>query len=262
MYDLHCHILPGVDDGSSSFEESMAMARLAEKNGIKAIFATPHYIEDAWNKDVHYNQMVLDKLNLEIRNNGIDIIIYLGNEVYSTFNVLNLLESGEITTLNSSNYLLIELPMYEVPIYVESMIYNLKLAGITPIIAHPERNTKIIDDPNILYSLISKGALGQLNLSSLLGLYGRSVKRTAEILVLHNMIHFVGTDSHKPRESNYEIKKAISILNNLIGNEKTLKLTNCNPEKIVKGINIVVDEPKQYKNKKKIKGIIEKLMRR
>lgn len=245
MYDLHCHILPGVDDGSSSFEESVAMARMAEKNGIKAIFATPHYIEDVWNKDVLYNQMILDKLNLELRNNDINVKIYLGNEVYSTFNVLNLLESEEITTLNNSSYILIELPMHEVPIYVESMIYSLKLAGITPIIAHPERNTRIIDDPNILYSLISKGALGQLNLSSLLGLYGRRVKKTAKVIVKHNMIHFVGTDSHKPMESNYKINKTTRILNKLIGSEKTLKLTSCNPEKIAEGINIVVEEPKK-----------------
>lgn len=249
MYDIHCHILPGIDDGASSLEEAINMAIMAKNNGIKAIFATPHYIEGAGFKDAISNKETLDKLNSELCNRGIDIKIYHGCELYSTPDVLKLLEKGQIITLNHSSYMLIELPMHDVPMYVQTMIYNLKVKGITPIIAHPERYTKIIEDPNTLHMLILRGALAQLNLPSILGIYGENVRNTAEILLMHDMIHFVGTDAHKPSKRYYNIGEAIDILNNLIGREKALKITDLNPEEIIKGVNIEIDEPKPYKLK-------------
>lgn len=260
MYDMHCHILPEVDDGASSFEEAIKMAIMAKENGIKAIFATPHYIEGVGYKDSIHNKEVLKKLNLELEKRQVDINIYLGCEVYSAPNLLRLLEEEQITTLNYSRYMLVELPMYDIPIYIETMIYNLKLKGITPIIAHPERNAKIMDDPNILYTFVSKGALAQLNLPSLLGMYGERVKETTEILVKHDMIHFVGTDAHRPGKRYYDIDNAIDILNNLIGREKTSRITTVNPESIITGINIEIDEPKPYKPKKGLKRLLGKIM--
>lgn len=260
MYDVHCHILPGVDDGAISLEESVDMAIMAKDNGIQAIFATPHYIEGAGYKDAKHNKEVLDTLTSELNNRNIDIKVYLGCEVYSTLDVLKLLDKNEITTLNYSDYMLIELPMHDVPIYTESMIYNLKLKGITPIIAHPERNTRIIEEPNILHNLITKGALAQLNLPSLLGTYGQSVRETAEILLKHDMIHFVGTDAHRPSKRYYKIRETENILNMLIGKEKTLRIMKYNPEKIINGGYIEVDEPKLYKPEKGIKKFLKRFV--
>lgn len=262
MYDLHCHILPEVDDGANSMEEAINMAIMAKENGIEVIFATPHYIEGIGYKDSNHNREILEKLNFELKKREIDIKIYLGCEVYSTFDALKLLEKGLITTLNNSNYMLIELPMHDVPIYIESMIYNLELKGITPIIAHPERNTKIIENPNILYTLISKGALVQLNLPSLLGMYGEGVKDTAEILFKHDMIHFVGTDAHKPSERYYRISETIDILNSLIGREKTLKIIESNPDAIITGTNLEIDEPKLYKPEKGVRKLLRRFIRK
>lgn len=260
MYDMHCHILPEVDDGARSIEEAVNMAMMAKENGIKGIFATSHYIEGSGYKDSVYNRGVLNKLNTELINRDIDIKIYLGCEVYSTLNILKLLEKEQITTLNNSRYILIELPMHDVPIFIEAMIYNLKLKGITPIIAHPERNTKIIETPNILHGFIMKGALAQLNLPSILGMYGEAVKKTAEILIRHDMIHFVGTDAHRPSKRYFNISSALDILNSLIGKEKTLKITTTNPESIISGINIETEEPRLYRSKKKIENFFSKLI--
>lgn len=247
MYDMHCHILPGVDDGPISIDEAINMAIMAKTCGIQAIFATPHYIEGVEYPDAIFNKKVFDNLNYQLFNRGIDIKIYFGNEVYSTPNIINLLEKGHVATLNNSNYMLIELPMHDMPVYIESIIYNLKLKNITPIIAHPERNSKIIEDPNVLYDFISRGTLAQLNLPSLLGMYGESVKKTARILLKHNMIHFVGTDAHRPRNRYYNIKESVDILSSIIGKEKTLKIIRNNPESIVEKTNIEIDEPKIYK---------------
>lgn len=262
MYDIHCHILPRIDDGANSLEEAVEMAIMAKENGIKAIFATPHFIEGAGYSDFPHNKKVLDNLNAELRKRDIDIKIYPGCEVYSAPNLLELLEKEQITTLNSSNYMLVELPMNDIPIYIESMIYNLKLKGITPIIAHPERNTGIIRDPNILRNFILKGALAQLNLPSLLGVYGESVKETARILLDHNMIHFVATDAHRPNKRYYNIEEALNILNDLIGESEFSRITVFNPESIISGINIEADEPKLYKPKKGLKKFFGKLFKK
>lgn len=232
MYDIHCHILPNVDDGASDIEEAVLMAKMAKENGIEAIFATPHYIEGAGYNSVDENKLELDKLNTELVKRGIDIKIYLGNEVYSTLNILMLLQEKKISTLNNSSYVLIELPMLEIPMYIDSMLYELQLKGIIPIIAHPERNAKIVEDPNILYKYVSKGVLAQLNLPSLLGAYGRKAKKTAEILVRNDMIHFVGTDAHKPKRGYCKIKECIDRLNSLIGEDKARKLIKENPKKM------------------------------
>lgn len=249
MYDIHCHILPGVDDGADNIDEAVMMAMMAKNSGVKAIFATPHYIEGFRYNNAVFNKNILEYLNSELYNRNIDIRIYIGNEVYLTFDLLELLEKEQIATLNNSNYMLIELPMYDIPMYIESIIYNLKLKGIIPIIAHPERNAKIIENPNILYKLIMKGALAQLNLPSLLGIYGKNVKNTAEILVKHNMIHFAGTDAHKPCKRYYVISEAIDTIISLIGREKTLIITKINPEGIITGANIEISEPKLYRKR-------------
>lgn len=260
MYDMHCHVLPGVDDGANNLEEAISMAIMAKENGIQAMFATPHFIEGAGSKDAIFNKQVLDMLDCELQNRNIDIKVYLGCEVYSTSEILKLLERKQITTLNNSNYILIELPMHHIPLDIESIIYKLKLKGITPIIAHPERNNKIVEDPNILYKLISKGVLAQLNLPSLLGKYGSNIKKTAEILLKHDMIHFVGTDAHRPSDRYYNISEALDIIINLVGKERLLKITEINPEYIITGVDIKIDPPRLYKRKKGIKKLLHKLL--
>ncbi|MFA5524150.1 MAG: CpsB/CapC family capsule biosynthesis tyrosine phosphatase [Tissierellales bacterium] len=262
MIDLHCHILPGVDDGANSLEEAVAMARMAKNNGIFTMFATPHYIEGMGYEDANSVWIILEKLNSELEDRGIDVKIFQGREVYSSPDVLKLLDEGKISTLNKSKYMLIELPMHDIPMYIDTMIYNLRLKGIIPIIAHPERNTKIIEDPNILYNFISKGVLAQLNLPSLLGRYGKRVKRTAEILLKHDMIHFIGTDAHRPSERYYAVNEALIIMNDLIGEEKTSKIVENNSEKIISGNHIDIDEPKLYELERGIKKFFNSLLKK
>lgn len=262
MIDMHCHILPRVDDGANSLKEAINMALMAKENGIEAIFATPHYIAGEGYEDSSSNSIVLEELNYELNNRGIDMKIYIGCEVYATPNILELLAEGKITTLNNSQYMLIELPMYDIPIYIESIIYNLKLKGITPIIAHPERNSRIMEDPNILYGLIIKGALAQLNLPSLLDLYGRKVRYTAEILLKHDMIHFVGTDAHSASKKYYRITETTNILKKLIGEGKCLKIMKLNPEAIINGNNIEISEPTLYKRESQIARLLSSFIRK
>lgn len=262
MIDIHSHILPGVDDGAKNIEKAIEMAKIAEKNGINVIIATPHYIEGENFNISKYNKEILGDLNKKLESEGLRVKILLGNEVFITPDIINLIKEEKVTTLNRSRYLLMELPMLDIPIYTEDIIYELRLKGIVPIIAHPERNKKIIEDPNILYEFIKLGALAQLNLPSILGYYGDEVKKTAEVLLKHDMVHLIGTDAHSTRRGFQKVKLAIDTISKIIGSYKLNKITNENPLAIIKNEELDINEPKRYVPKGKIRMFLEALVGR
>lgn len=245
MYDIHCHILPGVDDGATDIEESIEMVIMAKNNDINTIIATPHYIEYENYNNAEKNMAILSILNKELVNKGIDSTILLGNEVFITPNILNLLDGEEIATLNNSRYLLIELPILSIPIFVEKLIYELRMKEIIPIIAHPERNLNVIENPNKLYNLINKGALVQLNIPSIEGKYGDKIKNTAKLLLRHNMVHFIATDSHTNR-SVCRLNHVKSLLARLINKNKLDEMLYENPKKIIMNKNIEIEKPTKF----------------
>ena len=253
MIDIHSHILPGVDDGAKTLEEAISMIKVAQENGIKSIFATPHYIEHEGYKDANENIEIFNLLNTTLKKEKINVDIYSGQEIFITPELINLVEEKKVSTLNNSRYVLIELPMYDIPRFDENLIYSLRLKGYVPIIAHPERNRKIVDDPNILYNFIKLGALAQLNLSSLGGYYGEAIKNTAKILVEHNMIHFVGSDAHSLDPRPMRIKKLLNILVDIIGSKRVNELIDCNPQAIIKNVYLDVRNAKQYQEISKMR---------
>lgn len=252
MIDIHSHILPHVDDGSEDMEMSIEMARMYLESGIKTVIATPHYIEGSIVTSVDNNRATLEELKKELDKVGLDLEIFLGNEVFISMNLIKDIEEGRLSTLNGTRYILIELPMFDIPLYVENIIYELLLKGYIPIIAHPERNTKIIEDPNILYEYIVKGALAQLNLPSLEGKNGSKSKKTAEILLQNHMIHFVGTDAHTNRGRSPKSKSSLEILSKTISQEDYERLTFINAELLLEDKVIETKSPVKYKKKRNI----------
>lgn len=192
IIDVHSHILPKVDDGSEDIGMSIEMAKMYLENGIKKVIATPHYIEGSMDNSLEGNILGLERLKKGLSKEGLELELFLGNEIYVSMDIFKYLDKERVSTLNNTRYVLLELPMYDIPLYMEDLLYEIQLKGLIPIIAHPERNTKIIENPNILYKYIEKGALAQLNLPSLENRYGSQVKSTAVTLLEHNMIHFVG----------------------------------------------------------------------
>lgn len=252
MIDIHSHILPGVDDGAESIEESIAMSKIYLDNGINKIIATPHYIEGFESVSREKNTEALEILRDALEKNHLNLEVYLGNEIYITMDIFDYIERGIVSTLNNSRYVLIEFPMFDIPLYSENIIYELLLKGYIPIIAHPERNAKIIENPNILYDFIMKGVLAQLNLPSLEGRYGERIKITAEILLKHNMIHFVGTDAHSKDKRAPKVRKGLQILKSLVDDEKYNEITSYNALKILNNEEIKMDCPVKYQEDKAI----------
>lgn len=236
MIDIHSHILPSIDDGSRSMDESIEIIKKAKKNGVTDIIVTPHYIAGSKyvvnNKD---KKELLSLLKKEIKKKKININLYLGNEVYVENNMLELIKKGEISTLHNTKYLLFELPLNYEFNGIEDLIFNLRCKHIIPIIAHPERYSYFIKNPLLIQDLINAGVLFQSNIGSFLGTYGKDVKKTALLFLKHNMITFISSDVHRRNNNYYEkidelkelLKQYISEddINNLLG-ENARKILN------------------------------------
>lgn len=251
MIDIHSHILAKVDDGSINMEMSLSMARQYIENGITKVIATPHFMEDSFNSDHITNKLALEHLHQELEKNNIPLKVYLGNEIYLSMNTIEDIISGRAVSLNNSKYVLLEMPMYDIPIYIEEVFYQLLIKGYIPIIAHPERNSKIMEDPNILYNYIKKGSLAQLNLPSLEGMYGRSVEQCANILLRHKMIHFVGTDAHTNRTRSPKVNKSLDKLKKIVDEHEYQKITSLNGMLLIQDEFIPIDDPLKVEKKKK-----------
>lgn len=208
MIDLHCHILPGIDDGAKDIEETLEMARIAVSEGIKHIICTPHYIQysDYYNKSQVFD--LVEAVNKKLAEESIELTLSAGHEVYLTPDLPKLVQEGEVSTLNNTQYILIEFPMNDIPIYAEDVFYELKLMGLTPILAHPERYPMIIENPNLLLDYLKLGVLCQANVGSIRGFFGERVQETVIKLIEHQMIHFIATDAHTPRNRSPKVKKA------------------------------------------------------
>ncbi|MBM7556932.1 tyrosine-protein phosphatase [Halanaerobacter jeridensis] len=252
MIDLHTHILPGVDDGVDSKEEAAAVARDAVEQGGEKIVATPHYLADSGKLSVDEIKDRVQELQQYLEQQGIEIEILPGMEIYLTQDLGKKAKEGKLMGLNDSKYLLIELPMNNVPQYTENVLHDLRVLGYQPVIAHPERYREVIKDPNLVYDWVNSGALAQLNGGSLLGMFGSKIKETSEILVEHNLVQLVASDLH----SNNKRKECLEKTNNrlsTISNE--IKYWE-NAKAVTNGENVVVDNLKQYEEEK---GIMDRL---
>jgi protein-tyrosine phosphatase len=254
MIDIHAHLLPGVDDGAGTLSESLAMIRRAKEQGFQGIVLTPHFYPDNdMTSSIANNKILLEKLKQAIRDEGIEIFLFLGNEVFYSQDTLEQLEKGCYTTLNNSRYLLVETMRHSLDCYSFTVFLNqLRINGYIPIIAHPERYEFIQTDPNILVRLIQDGNLAQLNLLSLIGHYGSDAKAAAEILLTHNMVHFLASDAHAPKA--YErFGLALDEAKKLVGEKRVAQLLEENPKRVLIDEKIETMEPCYYEGARKQK---------
>lgn len=196
MIDMHCHLLWNVDDGPKTIEATMNMLEQAVKEGITTLIATPHSNHPQY--DVNY-ETVINQIRLlqnELQSQSIPLTLYSGHEVRLSEKIMERYHTKQIHTLANSHYLLLELPADTIPSYTKHIIHALLLEGITPIIAHPERNRAIAAKPSRLEQLIQLGALSQITAGSLTGHFGRNVQRLALDLVRANLVHVYGSDAH------------------------------------------------------------------
>src|SRR5699024_1965189 len=159
VIDIHSHILPGVDDGAKTEEDSIAMAEAAVQQGIHTITATPHHLNGVFENvkpSIETSVAILQELFVQ---EGIPLTVLPGQEIRLNGNMIEDAETGELLTVNHSKYIFVEFPTQDVPRYASNMMYNLQMAGYKPIIVHPERNEELLENHHKLYEFVQKGAL-------------------------------------------------------------------------------------------------------
>jgi len=196
--DLHSHLIPGIDDGSQTMEESLSLLKNMEKLGYKKVITTPHIMSDSYRNTPEIIYKGLSELQNAASREGIKIKIDAAAEYYLDDGFIHLLKEGKMMTVNGT-YLLFETSYISKPLQIEEMIFEITSAGYIPIMAHPERY-RYIKDPLKEYRRFQKlGVLFQVNLNSFGGYYGKSAKILADFLSTHGMISYLGSDIHHKR---------------------------------------------------------------
>jgi len=194
VVDIHCHILPGLDDGSPDVATSMAMARLAVAAGITTMIGTPHWIEDEHETDPAVVRQTARDLQGELNSRAIPLTILPGNEAFICPDLPDRLKKGDVLTLaDKGTHLLLELPYEDLPTYVDDVIFKLQLMGIIPVLAHVERYAYVRSDWHVLDRWVQRGCLAQVNASSLDRTQGDDL---AQDLMDRGLIACTATDAH------------------------------------------------------------------
>ena len=239
MIDLHCHILPGLDDGAGSLEESVEMARIAARQGIRVLVATPHCVEDL-TYQVRSGVKMLRQL---LREQQIPVQVYPGMEIFGTFDTARLLRQGKLLTLNGSRYPLIEFPFHTDGEEETEVLEEVIEAGFTPLIAHPERYSCVCDDPEIVNRWKEMGCHFQINRGSLLGRFGSRAQQMGMELVGRGFASVVATDAHSPRLRTPRLQDVQELLRWEISDVAADMLLRGNPHRILKNEELPAAAP-------------------
>ncbi len=199
MIDLHCHLLPGIDDGPADKALALAMAEIAFADGIRTIACTPHIYPGMYDNDAAGIQAACAAFQAELDERGIALRLTTGADVHLDEDLLGGIRAGRIPTLAGSRYLLLEPPHHVAPPRFDQSVFQLLVAGIVPVITHPERLTWIEDHYEIFVQLVKEGAWMQLTAGSVTGRFGRRPRYWAERMLDEGLVHLLATDAHHPQ---------------------------------------------------------------
>lgn len=245
MVDLHHHILPGLDDGAPDLATALKMARMAADDGITHVVCTPH-ANGRYQFDPEKNRALLAEMRQAIADAGIRLILGSGCDFHLSYdNVRDALQNPRRYTVNGGEYLLVELPDYALPPTLEETFYSLRLAGMTPILTHPERNPSLQQDDSRLKDWIRDGMLTQVTAASVMGLMGRKAQKMAERMLADRWIHFLATDAHNVSTRAPKMRDARDHVAARYGEQYAQKLCTENPQAVFDNQHLPPQEPSQ-----------------
>ena len=260
MIDLHSHLLPNLDDGPRTLEDSIQMCRISYQDGIKTIVATPHILPGIYKNDrstilskVHELNEAIKRLgvgiqtpNSELRtpNSELSLKILPGADVHFSSDILQRYEDEEIVTVNDrGRYLMIEFAFQGIPYQAEEVLFQLLTRGIIPIISHPERNMEIGQRPKRYYEMVRMGCLGQVTAMSLTGEFGSGVRRIAEKLLTKRLVHMIASDAHSTDGRPPILSAAVKAAEKIVGKEEAIKMVTEYPAAMIEGRRPNIPEP-------------------
>jgi len=199
VIDLHSHILPGLDDGARTLADSRELARAALEDGVRSIAATPHVRAADYPTSVEAMEAGVASVRRDLEEHGIEIEVLHGGEIaLDRLGDLSREELQRFTIGQTGRYLLVEFPYSGWPLDLEQRLFELRVAGLESLLAHPERNREVQADPARIEPLVAAGTLVQLTAASLDGRIGRSSQAAAESLLARGLAHVIASDAHTP----------------------------------------------------------------
>ena len=244
MIDLHCHILPYIDDGANDWDESLEMSEIARRDGVHTIVATPHIKPGVYSPPKKLILSRVQEINqlLENKINSRDLQILPGADTYLQPDILHQIEEGtilyvggNINSMNPIHYLLLELPDYFLFPQVKDSFAKLKDKGIIPILSHPERNAMLQRNSKLLHKLIQAGVLSQVTAMSITGEFGRDIQKFTKKLTHKDLVHIIASDAHSKDRRPPVLSRAVEATAKIIGSERAEMMVKEIPQAVIEG---------------------------
>ena len=232
--DIHCHIMPGVDDGSPDMATSLEMLRIAEKNGITHMILTPHHKPMHHNVSPEHNVAYRKRLREAARDAGIEVKLFSGNEIYYSDETMEELIDGKICSLAGSDYVLVEFHPTNPYKAIQNAVSRVQAAGFIPIIAHVERYSDIVSHPARVRDLIEMGSFIQVNASSVMGRYGFGISHFTRKLLKEELVHFVASDAHDTGRRAPNLLECRNFVEKKYGEDYAGKIFLLNPANVIR----------------------------
>ncbi len=232
MIDIHCHPLPGIDDGAKSFDIALAMCEMAANDGTTHLVATPH-CNYRYPFDVETNRAKLKELQAAV---GESPKLLLGCDFHLSYdNIRKLKEHGPDFSINNTRYLLVEFADHFIPEQMDNVFYEIQMIGYTPILTHPERNPVIQRKPELLYHWVTRGCLGQVTAMSYVGGFGSRARELSEEWIGRNLVHFFASDAHDLNHRPPVLSSCYKKIASVWGKETADRMLEANPLAVING---------------------------
>lgn len=261
MIDIHCHILPGIDDGPAEESEALEMACLAVEDGITDLVCTPHHLPGLYPTRPEHIHAAVRNLQHNLNAANIPLNLHPGMEVHISAIDPELVHQGKLLSLNKQrSALLVELPHQFVPPNVDSVFWSLITNRIKPVLAHVERYPALLADPSPLTGWVRMGMMTQITASSLLGRFGPEVEGFAWQLIEHNMAHIVATDAHSADVRRPHMNEAAQEIQHRFGRQTRQDMTRNTPQALLQGVSIDLPDPLPFADEENNVSIIRRLL--
>lgn len=239
MIDLHCHLLPGIDDGPETLAEALAMARIAVANGIEAAHVTPHLLPGRWDNDLPKIAAAVEAYRAALAAAGIPLELGFAAEVRLDYQILPLIEAGRVPflgTLEGYQVMLLEFPHSHVPVGADKFVAWLLARNIRPLIAHPERNKDLMREPGKIEPFVAAGCLLQLTADAVTGGFGELCALRAREFLERGWVSVIASDAHDTVERPPRIAPGRDAAAKIVGDEEALRLVYGTPLRIARGV--------------------------
>ncbi|MGH6702542.1 MAG: tyrosine-protein phosphatase [Bradyrhizobium sp.] len=233
MIDLHCHLLPGIDDGAKDIDASLAMARMASTDGITVTACTPHILPGVYDNSGPAIRTALERLRDALAQAGIELQLVSGADVHVAPDLIARLRDGRALTLNDTRYFLLEPPHHVLPPRLEDHIFGLQAAGYVPILTHPERLTWLDSHYGLIKRLVYNNVLMQLTAGSVMGRFGRRPRYWADRMLDDGLCHLMASDAHNAKQRAPRLSDAREVIARRLGDAQAAMLFVTRPQAIL-----------------------------